>query len=60
MSQLHTVLLSTASPLMCLWADLILNDMLSEDSTINVHDVLGVVQLTLALLGNGNTLLTQM
>ena len=61
-TQLRTIqnaLLSATGPLACLWADFISNDMLTEDSTVSVHDVLEVVQRTLVLLGNANTLLTQ-
>ena len=49
-----------AGPLSCLWSELIDNDLLkSEDSVINVHDVLNVLQRTLVLLGNANELVSQ-
>jgi len=43
-----------------LWSELLDNDLLKEeDSMINVHDVLNVVQRTLVLLGNANELISQ-
>ena len=57
---IQSALLSAASPLMCLWSDLLDNNLLAdENATINAHDVLNVVQRTLVLMGNANELLSQ-
>ena len=45
----------------CLWAELIDNDLLSNpEATVNVHDVLNIVQRSLVLLGNANELVSQL
>ena len=57
---IQSALLSAAGPLMCLWSDLLDNNLLAdENTTINTHDVLNVVQRTLVLMGNTNELLSQ-
>ena len=57
---IQAALLRCAGPLSCLWSELIDNDLLKdEDSMINVHDALSVVQRTLVLLGNANELVSQ-
>ena len=57
---IQAALLRSAGPLSCLWSELLDNDLLKdEDSTINVHDVMNVVQRTLVLLGNANELISQ-
>ena len=59
-AQLRTIqmaLLSAAGPLTCLWANLIANDMVHEGATVSVEDVLQVIQRSLVLMGNANTLL---
>ena len=61
-NQLRTIqsaYLKAAGPLTCLWADLVANGMLTEDSVIFVQDVLQVVQCSLVLMGNANVLLTE-
>ena len=61
-NQLRTIqsaYLKAAGPLMCLWADLVANGMLTEDLVISVQDVLQVVQRSLVLMGNANVLLTE-
>ena len=57
---IQAALLRSAGPLSCLWSELLDNDLLKEeDSMINVHDVLNVVQRTLVLLGNANEIISQ-
>lgn len=57
---IQSALLRAAGPLSCLWSELLDNDLLKEEeSMINVHDVLNVVQRTLVLLGNANELISQ-
>ena len=56
----QAALLSAAGPLMCLWSDLVDNNLLADDSAvINVHDVLNIIQHMLVLMGNANELLSQ-
>ena len=53
----QAALLSAADPLMCLWSDLLDNNLLANESAvINVHDVLNIIQHTLVLMENANEL----
>ena len=57
---IQAALQQCAGPLLCLWSELIDNDLLkSEDSVINVNDILNVLQRTLVLLGKANELVSQ-
>ena len=57
---IQSALQRCAGPLSCLWSELIDNDLLkSEDSVINVHDILNVLQRTLVLLDNANERVSQ-
>ena len=57
---IQSALLKCVGPLSCLWSELLDNNLLDEEeATINVHDVLEVVQRTLMLLGNANELVSQ-
>ena len=61
-NQLRTIqsdYLKAAGPLTCFWANLVPNNMLTEDSVISVQDVLQVAQRLLVLMGNANVLLTE-
>jgi len=50
---IQAALLQCAGPLLCLWSELIDNDLLNnEDFVINIHNALSVVQRTLVLLGS--------
>ena len=61
LTKVQSALLKVCGPMACMWAELIDNDLLSSpDATVNVHDVLNVVQRTLVLLGNANELLSQL
>ena len=45
----------------CMWSDLIKQNLQEDpDATINVHDVLEIIQRSLVLLGNANKVLSQM
>ena len=45
----------------CMWAELIDNNLLSDaDATVNVHDVLNIIQRTIVLLGNAHEMLSQL
>lgn len=47
LGMIQSALQQCAGPLLCLWSELIDNDLLkSEDAVINVHDVLNVLQRT--------------
>ena len=57
---MQAALLRSAGPLSCLWSELIDNNLVrDEESMINVHNILVVVQRTLVLLGNANELISQ-
>ena len=56
----QAALQSVAGPLMCLWSNLLDNNLLADKSVvINVHDVLNIIQQTLVLMGNTSELLLQ-
>ena len=61
LSKIQTALLRVCGPMTCLWAELIDNDLLSNpEATVNVHDVLNIIQRSLVLLGNANELVSQL
>ena len=58
--KVQSALLKVCGPMACMWAELIDSNLLSDpNATVNVHDVLNVVQRTLVLLGNANELFSQ-
>jgi len=61
LSKIQMVLLQVCGPMTCLWVELIDNDLLSSsEATVNVHNVLNIVQCSLVLLGNANKLVSQL
>ena len=61
LTKVHCALLKVCGPMVCMWAELIDNDLLSSlDATVNVYNILNVVQHMLLLLGNANELLSQL
>ena len=58
--KLQSVMLKVCGLMTCMWSDLIEQKLLDDhDTTISVHDVLGIIQHSLVLLGNANELLSQ-
>ena len=59
--KVQSALLKVCGPMACMWAELIDNNLLSDaDATVNVHDVLNIIQRTIVLLGNANEMLSQL
>ena len=59
-AKVQSALLKTCGPIACLWSELIENGLLEDpDASINVLDVMDIMQRTLVLLGNANELLSQ-
>ena len=59
--KIQSVLLKVRGPIACMWAELIDNDLLSNpNASVNVHDVLNIIQHTIVLLGNINEMLSQL
>ena len=59
--KVKSTLLKVCGPMACIWAELIDNNQLSDaDATVNVHDVLNIIQRTMVLLGNANEMLSQL
>ena len=57
---MQSALLKVCGSMAYMWAELIDNGLLSDPNvTVNVHDVLNVVQHTIVLLGNANELFSQ-
>ena len=57
--KVQSVLLKVCGTMACKWAELIDNNLLSDaDATVNVHDVLNIIQRTIVLLGNANEMLS--
>lgn len=60
LSRVQSALLKTSGPIACLWSELIENGMLEDpNASVNVLDVLDIMQRTIVLLGNANELLSQ-
>ena len=60
LSKIQGAMLYTASPLTNLWADLIEQGLANDpEATIHVSDVLEIVQRSLVLLGNANSLISE-
>ena len=61
LAKLQSAMLKICGPMTCLWSELIENDLLEDpNATVNVHDVLDIIQRSLVLLGNANELLSQL
>ena len=59
--KLQSVMLKVCGPMTCMWSDLTEQNLLEDpDATINVHDMLDIIQRSLVLLGNANEMLSQM
>ena len=59
--KLQSVMLKVCGPIMCMWSDLIEQNLLEDlDATISIHDMLEIIQRSLALLGNANEMFSQM
>ena len=60
LSRVQSALLRACGPITCMWSELIEHGLLEDpDASINVIDVLHIMQRTLVLLGNANELLSQ-
>jgi len=58
--KVQSALLKTCGPIACLWSELIENGLLEDpDASINVLDVLDIMQRSIVLLGNANELLSR-
>ena len=45
----------------CMWAELIDNNLLSDpNASVNVHDILNIIQRAIVLLGTTNEMLSQL
>ena len=61
LAQIQVTTLSVCGPMTCLWAELIDSGLLSDlEATVNVHDVLNIIQRSLVLLGNANKMVSQL
>ena len=59
--KVQSALLKVCGPMACMWAEMIDYNLLSvADVTVNVHDVLNIIQRTIVLLGNANEMLSQL
>ena len=59
--KIQSALLKVCGPMACMWAELIDNNLLSDpNATMNVHDVLNIIQCTIVLLGNTNEMISQL
>ena len=60
LAKIEAGLLRVCGPMTCLWAELINNSLLSNpNGTVNVYDVLNIIQCSLVLLGNTNEMISQ-
>ena len=61
LARIQTAMLRASGPMTCLWAEMIDNGLLGDpEATINVHDVLNIIQRSLVLLGNANEMISQL
>ena len=59
--KVHSSLLKVCGPMACMRAEPIDSNLLNDaDASVNVHDILNIMQRTIVLVGNANEILSQL
>ena len=59
--KVQSALLKVCGPMVCMWPELIDNNLLSDpNASVNVHNILNIIQRTIVLLDNTSEMLSQL